>query len=142
MKRPRRNLPREIFLSHSSGDRRFADKLAKALRRHAIPVWYSRTHLRGAQQWQQEIGQALQRCDWFVVVLSPQSVKSMWVKRELSYALNKKRFQDKIVPVVHRKCDHEKLHWTLDSFQMVAMTGDFAEDCAQLLRIWGLPYKP
>jgi len=86
-----RRQPREIFLSHASADRRFADKLARMLRQHGLPVWYSRTHLRGAQQWQEEIGLALRRCDWFVVILSPKSVKSMWVKRELSHALIQKR---------------------------------------------------
>lgn len=142
MKRKQRFQPGEIFLSHASGDRRFADKLAKILRKHGIPVWYSRTHLRGAQQWQEEIGFALQRCDWFVVILSPKSVKSMWVKRELSYALIQKRFQDKIVPVIHRKCNYEKLHWTLAGFQMVSMTDDFAKGCAELLKIWQLRYNP
>lgn len=137
MKRPRQTLPREIFLSHSHTDRRFADKLATTLRQHGIPVWYSRTHLRGAQQWQQEIGQALQRCDWFVVILTPNSVKSMWVKRELSYALNQKRLLNKIVPVVYRKCDFEDVHWTLGTLQMVSMTGDFTKGCSVLLKTWG-----
>ena len=141
VKHKRRILPKEIFLSHASGDRKFADKLAKFLRQNGIAVWYSRTHLRGAQQWQREIGAALQRCDWFVVVLSPKSVKSMWVNRELSYALIQKRFQDRIVPVLHRQCDYEKLHWTLASFQIVNLTGVFAEGCCDLLRIWALPCK-
>ena len=84
-------------------------------------------HLRGGQQWQEEIGLALRRCDWFVVILTPQAVRSMWVKRELSYALIQRRFQNRIVPVVRRKCDYEKLHWALASFQMVNAAGDFAE---------------
>jgi hypothetical protein len=130
-----------FFLSHASGDRRFANELAKALRRHGVAVWYSRTHLREAQQWQEEIGFALRRCDWFAVVLSPRAVKSMWVKRELSDALIQKRFQDKIVPILHRNCDYEKLHWTLAGFQMVDFTSNFATGCADLLRIWALQYK-
>jgi hypothetical protein len=138
VKRPSRILPREVFLSHASGDRRFADRVAKIFRRHGISVWYSRTHLRGAQQWQDEIGRALRRCDWFVVILSPKSVKSMWVKRELSYALIQKRFDKKIVPVLHRQCDFQKLHWALPSFQMVDLTGNFANGCAGLLKIWRL----
>jgi hypothetical protein len=64
-------LPQEIFLSHSSLDNQFASDLAAVIRRHGIPVWYSRTNILGAQQWQDEIGAALQRCDWFVVILSP-----------------------------------------------------------------------
>lgn len=129
--------PKEIFLSHASGDRRFATNLANALRHRGIPVWYSRTHLRGAQQWQKEIGKALLRCDWFVVILSPKSVRSMWVERELAFALNQKRYQDKIIPVLLQKCNHQKLNWTLASFQMVDFTGPFQSGCQDLLRIWG-----
>jgi hypothetical protein len=36
---------------------------------------YSRTNLVGAQQWHDEIGAALQCCDWFAIVLSPNAGK-------------------------------------------------------------------
>ena len=94
-------LPAEVFLSHSSVDRQFASDVGAVMRRHGVPVWYSQANILGAQQWQDEIGHALQRCDWFVIVLSPNSINSMWVKRELSYALNEKRFENRIVPLVH-----------------------------------------
>lgn len=134
--------PKEIFLSHATGDRRFADRLAGVMRKQGIPVWYSRTHLRGAQQWQDEIGQALERCDWFLIILSPNSVKSMWVKRELAYALNEQRYQNRIVPVLFRPCDHKKFSWTLASFQMVNFTGSFAKSLPGLLKIWRPRHKP
>lgn len=130
--------PKEVFLSHQTSDRLFADKLAKTLRKRKIPAWYSRTHLRGAQQWQDEIGQALERCDWFIVILSPSSVKSMWVKRELAYALDQQRFQNRIVPVLLRACDHKKLSWALASFQMVDFTKSFAKGLPELLKSWRL----
>lgn len=66
----------------------------------------------------------------------------MWVKRELDYALIQRRFQTRIVPILHRKCDYRKLHWALASFQMVDATGDFADGCRELLRIWALQFKP
>ena len=75
-------LPTEVFLSHSDQDRQFATDLAEMMRYHGIPVWYSRTNILGAQQWHDEIGAALRRCDWFVLALSPRSVESIWVKRE------------------------------------------------------------
>ena len=77
-------MPVEVFLSHSSLDREFATSIAEAMRRHAVPVWYSQTNIVGAQQWHDEIGAALQRCDWFTIILSPNCVDSLWVKREFS----------------------------------------------------------
>jgi TIR domain len=136
------NLPREIFLSHSSLDRQFATDLTAVIRRHGIPVWYSQTNIVGAQQWQNEIGAALQRCDWFAVIVSPQSAGSMWVKRELSYALQQNRFENKIVPIVYQPANVEQLAWPLSLFQMINFTGPFDDGCRDLLRIWGVGYQP
>ena len=138
--KPRR--PKQVFLSHATGDRKWADRTAALLRRHGVPVWYSRAHLRGAQQWQQDIGLALKRCDWFLLILSPSAVKSMWVKRELFYALNQRRYQDRIVPVLLRECDYENLHWALAGFQMVKLSVGFTAASRELLRVWGLRQKP
>src|SRR5215210_4274194 len=108
--------PQEVFLSHSNLDRNFADFIAETLRKHGIPVWYSQTNILGAQQWHDEIGEALKRCDWFIVILSPNSVQSMWVKREVMFALNNNRFADKIIPVLYQPCDYDNLSWTLSLF--------------------------
>ncbi len=110
-------LPHEVFLSHANQDRGFLDSLAEVMRRHGLPVWYSQTNILGARQWHDEIGAALRRCDWFLIVLSPQSVDSKWVKRELLYALDHNRYDNKIVPVMYQPCDYEeKLSWTLSIF--------------------------
>ena len=134
-------LPHEVFLSHSSQDRQFASDLAGVVRRHGIPVWYSQTNILGAQQWQDEIGAALQRCDWFALVLSPNSAESMWVKRELSYALQQNRFENRIVPIVYQASNFEQLSWTLSLFQMIDFTGVHDDGYRDLLRIWGLGYQ-
>jgi hypothetical protein len=133
--------PHEVFLSHSSLDRQFADDLAAVLRQHQVPVWYSQTNIVGAQQWQDEIGAALLRCDWFAVVLSPQSVDSMWVKRELSYALQQNRFENKIVPILFQPSQFERLSWALSLFQIVDFTASFDEGFRNLLRIWGIGFR-
>ncbi len=135
-------VPTEVFLSHSSIDARIAIDLASVLQRHGIPVWYSATSIVGAQQWQDQIGAALQRCDWFVLVLSPQSAQSMWVKRELAYALSQNRLVNRIVPVIIQPTEIEKMSWTLTLYQMVDFTESFTHGCRNLLRIWGVGYRP
>lgn len=136
---PRRKKPREIFLSHATADKSFVNRIATLLRAHGVRVWYSRHHLRGADRWHDEIGQALQRCDWFLVVLSPASVQSMWVKREVLFALKQRRFADRIVPLLYKKCDLERLSWALDDSQMVDFTAGFDRGSLGLLKVWRLP---
>lgn len=112
-------LPNETFLSHSSLDRDFANERAGVLRRHGIPIWFSEINIIGAQQWHDEIGAALKRCDWLVVLLSPNSVESIWVKREVLFALNDRRYAERIVPVLYRPCDYDQLSWTLSLLQIM-----------------------
>lgn len=135
-------IPTEVFLSHSEQDHVFAEELAQTLQRHDIPTWYSRKRILGASQWHDEIGKALQRCDWFAIVLSPRAVESVWVKRELLFALNQERFEGRIVPILYRPCDLVQLSWTLPSFQTVDCTRPSRENgYRELLRIWGLDFK-
>ena len=129
--------PRELFISHSARDRRFVRRLTAVLKRHRIRYWYSATHIAGAKQWHDEIGRALARCDWFLVVLTPAAVRSMWVKRELLFALNEARYTEKIIPLLLRTCDYSRLSWTLSEFQLVDFRGDFPAGCKQLLGVWG-----
>jgi hypothetical protein len=133
--------PGEIFLSHSNTDLRFLKKLHRALADHGLRAWYSKHKILGAQQWHDEIGQALERCDWFGLVLSPSACRSKWVKRELLYALQEDRYEGRIVPILHKPCDPRKLSWTLGSLQRVDdFTKSFEQGCKQLLRIWGIRY--
>ena len=135
-------MPNEVFVSHSSMDRPFVNRLVDVLRRHAVPVWYSETNIQGAQQWHDEIGAALRRCDWFVLVLSPDAVASKWVKRELLYSLLQDRFEGRIAPLLHRPCAHDELSWTLSQMQMIDFSHSFDDGCRDLLRVWGIGYAP
>lgn len=109
--------------------------------RHGVPTWFSERNIKGAQQWLDEIGEALERCDWFVVLLTPAAVKSQWVKRELTYALNEPRYEGRSVPLLLTTCSYKKLAWPLATLQLVRFTS-FSAGCKALLALWGIGYKP
>jgi hypothetical protein len=132
--------PKEVFLSHSSENRAVTEKIAETLRNHNIPVWYSDTNIQGAQQWLDEIGKALGRCDWFLVLLSADSIKSKWVKMELSYALTHSQYDDHILPVLLENCDFESLSWTLGIFQMADFTINEEQGYEETLNTWGFGF--
>jgi len=133
---------RKVFLSHSSEDRAFVLRLTKVLTRHKVSYWYSASHIVGAKQWHDEIGKALAECNWFLVVLTPNAVHSQWVKRELLFALNENRYNEKIIPLLYKPCNHSRLSWTLGEFEFAEFAGDFEPGCKNLLRVWGIKYKP
>ena len=117
-----------------------AQRLATVLTRHGVPVFFSPRHIRGAQQWQNEVLGALQHCDWFMVLLSPDAINSMWVKREVAFALQDPRYEDRIIPLQYRDCDLKSLQW-LTLFQMISIAEDFTAGCRNLLKIWGIDLR-
>lgn len=135
-------MPNEIFLSHSSNDRVIADSISETIKRHGIPVWYSPLNIMTSQQWHDEIGRALRRCDWFMVLVSDDSIASEWVKRELMYALSHNQYSDSIMPVIIGDCDYEDLSWTLCSFQVIDYTNNPEHAFREILRTWGLGFDP
>jgi hypothetical protein len=140
---PRKKAPNTgAFVSHSAKDRGFVRKLVAVFQSHRIRYWYSAAHILGATQWHDEIGRSLRRCDWFIVVLTPQSVRSTWVRRELLYALNHRRYNARIIPLLCKPCKPAKLSWTLSDFQFVDFTRSFDAGCRQLLKIWKIKYRP
>jgi hypothetical protein len=135
-------IPKEVFLSHSAKNKAQASPLAETLRKHGVPVWFSPTNIQSAQQWHDEIGKALRRCDWFLILLSKASVDSKWVRLELSYALNHSQYDNHILPVKIEDCDPEQLSWTLGVFQMVDFNGDSDDGYKRILNTWGLGFDP
>lgn len=132
-----RRKPVEVFLSHAHQDSAFLKKLARDLHRHGIPVWFSEHNIEGAQEWMDEIGAALKRCDWLIVILTPAAARSMWVKREVNYVLNKRRYHGRVVPLLLKKCDPTRVAWPLTTIQIVNAR-PYKGALKALLRIWGI----
>jgi hypothetical protein len=59
-----------------------------------------------------------------LVVLTPDAVKSDWVKRELLFALNDNRYNRRIIPLLLKNCKFSDLSWTLPSFQFADSRND------------------
>ena len=133
--------PHELFLSHAGADRRFTTRLGAVLIDHGVPTWYSETDV-NAEQWHDEIGRALKRCDWFAVVLTPAGTKSPWVKDELLYAMRDARYRGHIIPLLVKTCDPDALSWTLLNRQFIDFRRrPFDDACRELLRRWGIGYR-
>ncbi|HEV7486031.1 MAG TPA: toll/interleukin-1 receptor domain-containing protein [Thermoanaerobaculia bacterium] len=140
-KRKARTFPVEVFLSHSAKDKRFLKRLVDVLRENGVSVWFSEHGIRGAAQWHDEIGHALARCDWMIVILSPAAIASRWVKREVTYAVEEPRFDGRIVPLRISGCSAKELSWVLPQIQTIDFIGRFDDACRELFAIWGITYR-
>jgi hypothetical protein len=91
-----------IFISHSSDDAAFVSELRTQLESFGLKAWVDCRELIGGQKLTQAIEQAITDSDYFIVVISPQTVNSDWVFEEVAYALAKQQndAQFKIIPLL------------------------------------------
>jgi len=89
----------KVFISYASGDRTFVTKLMDALTKEKISAWLDENEISAGEPLRSEITSGLRACDALVVVLSPTSVRSDWVKFELAQflALDNKR---RLIPIL------------------------------------------
>lgn len=96
-----------IFLSHSSRNKRFARILASHLREYDIEVWLDEAELQIGDSLIWKISDAIQNIDYLGVILSPQSVISEWVRKEVEVAINQEISGRKInvLPILQKNCE-------------------------------------
>ena len=63
--------------------------------------------------WLRKVSQALNRCDGMIVLVSPASMTSDLVKREVEHALTSDRFQDRLFPLIIRQTKHVPGYFSL-----------------------------
>lgn len=95
------------FISYSQVDRECAEEISSRLRAEGVDAFFDRWEIQPGDSLIQRIfEQGLKDCDVFVILLSPSSVASSWVKSELDAALiGRMAGATRVVPVVVTTCD-------------------------------------
>jgi hypothetical protein len=83
---PRPTSPK-AFISHSTKDRPFVEKLVADLNAEGIKTWYSGWDIKPGDRFPEEINRGLEWCDYFIIILSSSSMSRPWVETELYAAL-------------------------------------------------------
>jgi predicted peroxiredoxin len=77
---------RVAFISHSSKDKPFVRQLAADLVAAGVQIWLDEQRIRVGDSIPERIAQGVAESDFFLVVISADSVKSAWVQKELIQA--------------------------------------------------------
>jgi hypothetical protein len=101
-----------VFISHSSADKKWAELLREKLAEQGIDVWNSREEMPPGANWALLYGKALENSDAMIVLLSPDSAKSDSVRHEIDYALTAPRFRNRLISLVVRPT--REIPWILE----------------------------
>lgn len=95
-----------IFISYTSSDEKFANKLAADLSTYTSDIFYAKWNIKVGDSIVDKINLGLEKHDNIVVILSNSSIQSEWVKRELNSSLMR-HLRDKtikILPILIEDC--------------------------------------
>lgn len=100
-----RTTPR-VFLSHSHQDQRFVRSLGSRLKENGVKVWIDEGEILHGESLIEKLAAAIDRVDLVLAVISPASVESEWVKKELAIAMTQeiKKRRVKVIPILRRDC--------------------------------------
>jgi hypothetical protein len=121
----------KIFCSYARADDEFALKLAKDMKSAGASIWLDQLDIPKGQRWDRAVEEALQTCEYLLVILSPVSVESHNVMDEVSFALEEKK---QVLPVLYRSC---KLPFRLRRVQYIDFTVDYEDGLLQLRKALG-----
>jgi hypothetical protein len=140
--KPQPRNPRQVFLSHAHEDADFAKRLAADLREAGLSVWMTPDSIQPGESWVSAIDRGLSESGLFIVVLTPNAVRSPWVKKETQWALQAE--QNKLVrllPLHIQRCDVAQLSSLLTVAQYIDFEPGYDAGAIALFRALGLQHK-
>jgi hypothetical protein len=127
----------KIFISYSRKDMDFVRKLAGDLETAGYDVWWDITDLEGGDDWVSTIPNAIASSQYFIVILTPNSIESEWVRKEYTQALTLRK---KIIPVMLIPCN---IPFALNTINFVNFAvGEYEDNFNKLLSPLGYKGKP
>jgi hypothetical protein len=115
------------FVSYSRKDKDFVGKLVSDLERQSIALWVDRGQIEGGESWTREIEEGIEGAKGMILILSPDSVASEIVNKEISaiHPTGKP-----IIPVLLEACDRPLL---VNDLHYIDFARDYRESFLELL---------
>ena len=123
----------KCFISHNSKDKAFARRLAQELREVGFEPWLDEWSIFAGESISGKVQSAIASSDYFIVILSPSSVGSNWVREELraALAIRLATKPDFILPILLQDCD---LPLFLHDYKYVDFRRSFRGALAEVIR--------
>jgi hypothetical protein len=96
-----------IFISHNHQDKTFVRRLGADLAAAGARPWIDEAEIKVGDSLIAKVAAAIDKMNFFAIVLSPRSVESSWVQQELEQALTTQLAERRILvlPVLLEQCD-------------------------------------
>lgn len=121
------------FISYSTKDQEFAERLYNDLQGSGVRCWFAPHDIQGGKKVHEQIDWAIHFHDRTLLILSPDSINSAWVKTEIAKARRREIEESRQILFPIRLVDFE----TLKKWQY--FDGDTGTDHAKEIREYFIP---
>jgi hypothetical protein len=111
----------KVFISYSSKDESLAKEVATTLEKAGLSAWYDSEIMPG-QNWAEEIAKRLNESDAMVVLLTPHALESNWMRRDIDYALSRKAFNNRLIPVIVGDFPQYEVPWIFNHLKTIRLS--------------------
>ena len=94
---PAETLLHSCFISYSTRDQEFAERLNSDLRAKGLKVWFAPEELKIGDRFEERIEESIRMYDKTMIILSEASVRSRWVEREVNAAREREERENRTV---------------------------------------------
>ena len=116
----------KVYISHAHTDDSFVSKVEAGLEKVGLEVWNANREVLPGDNWVDKIAQALKESEAMVVLVTPDALRSNWVRWEIEYALGERGYRKRLIPVLVRKPEGD-IPWILRRLPMIDME-EFTEE--------------
>jgi hypothetical protein len=120
------------FLSYDSRDAQIAEQLLPRLVAQKLDIWDPAREIYPGSNWLLEMGQALERADGIVFLISENSAESVALLHQVEYAISNRRFKDRVVPIMLSR-DLKNVPWVLNTMGVIDAADHDMERVAKLV---------
>ena len=106
----------DIFISYSRKDKKFVRKLNDSFTNESYKIWVDVEDIPPVATWRNEIAEAIEKAHTFILVLSPDSVKSPYCNQEIEHAL---KHNKRLIPVVCKELDPDSVRQEVGSLNWI-----------------------
>lgn len=126
---------KNVFVSYSSKNKVLAERLARDLNEAGLNVWIDFRRIHGGEAWREKIFEGIAWADALALILTPDSVNSEWVRREILMGRSQHK---RIIPLMMVDCfdllpQYEETRW-LPDIQILNFQASYEQGFPHLLR--------
>jgi hypothetical protein len=122
-----------LFISYSTKDQAFADRLYADLQAKGVRCWFAPHDLLAGKKTHRQIDEAIRMYDKLLLILSPASMESEWVRTEIAIARKREKEQKKEVLFPIALCPFKRIQ------EWEYFDSDIGKDSAREIREYHIP---